>query len=79
MHREAEVAIAAGNTVAEAACRIGVSEQTFYRWRQRVRGLRIDQAGRLKRLESKNIRLKRAVTDVTLDNQVLREASERNF
>ena len=57
--REAEVAIAEGSTVAEAARRIGVTEQTFYRWRGEYGGLRIDQARRLKRLESENIRLKR--------------------
>ncbi len=57
--REVEVAIAGGSTMAEAARRIGVTEQTFYRWRSDCGGLRIDQAGRLKRLESENSRLKR--------------------
>ena len=56
--REAEVAIAEGSTVAEAARRIGVTEQTFYRWRSEYGGLRIDQARRLKRLESENSRLR---------------------
>ena len=73
--REAEGAIAEGSTVAEAARWIGVTEQTFYRWRSEYGGLRIDQARRLKRLESENSRLKRAVADLTLDNQILREAS----
>ena len=77
--REAEVAIAEGSTVSEAARRIGVTEQTFYRWRSECGGLRIDQARRLKRLESENSRLKRAVADLTLDNQILWEASEGNF
>ena len=77
--REAEVAIAEGGTVAEAARRIGVTQQTFYRWRSEYGGLRIDQARRLKRLESENSRLKRAVADLTLDNQILREAAEGNF
>ena len=77
--REAEVAIAAGSTVAEASRRIGVTEQTFYRWRSEYGGLRIDQARRLKRLESENSRLKRAVADLTLDNQILKEAAEGNF
>ncbi len=77
--REAEVAIAEGGTVAEAARRIGVTEQTFYRWRSEYGGLRIDQARRLKRLELENSRLKRAVAELTLDNQILREASEGNF
>jgi|GEM_PF-156139 len=77
--REAEVAIGEGSTVAEVARRIGVTEQTFYRWRSEYGGLRIDQARRLKRLELENSRLKRAVADLTLDNQILREASEGNF
>ncbi len=58
--REAEAAIAEGSTVAEAPRRIGVTEQTFYRWRSEKGGLRIDQARRLMRLESENSRLKRA-------------------
>ena len=76
--REAGVAIAEGSTVAQAARRIGVTEQTFYRWRSEYGGLRIEQARRFRRLESKNSRLKRAVADLTLDNQILREASEGN-
>ena len=71
--REAEIAIAEGSTVAEASRRIGVTEQTFYRWRSEYGGLRIDQARRLKRLESENDRLKRALADLTLDNQILKE------
>ena len=77
--RETEVAIAEGSTVADAARRIGVTEQTFYRWRSGYGGPMIDQVRRLKRLESENSRLKRAVVDLTLDNQILREASEGNF
>ena len=77
--REAEVVIAAGSTVAEAARRIGVSEQTFYRWRSEYDGLRIDQARRLKQLETENGRLKKAVAELTLDNQILKEAAEGNF
>ena len=77
--REAEVVVAAGSTVAEASRRIGVSEQTFYRWRAEYGGLRIDQARRLKQLETENGRLKWAVAELTLDNQILREAAEENF
>jgi transposase-like protein len=77
--REAEIAIAQGCTVAEASRQIGVTEQTFYRWRSEYGGLRIDQARRLKQLESENTRLKRAIADLTLDNQILKEASEGNF
>jgi len=75
----AEVIIAAGGTVAEAAPRIGVSEQTFYRWRCEYGGLRVDQARRLKQLETENGQLKRAVAELTLDNQILKEAAEGNF
>ena len=77
--REAEVVIAAGSTIAEAARRLGVSEQTFYRWRAEYGGLRVDQARRLKQPETENSRLKRAVAALTLDNQILKEAAEGNF
>ncbi len=62
--------------VAEACRRIGVTQQTFYRWRTEYGGLRIDQVKRLKQLELENSRLRRAVADLTLDNQILREAAE---
>ena len=77
--REAEVAIAVGGTVAEASRSIGVTEQTFYRWRSAYGDLRIDQARRLKQLESENGRLRRAVANLTLDNQILKEAAQGNF
>ena len=77
--REAEVVISSGGTVAEASRQIGVTEQTFYRWRNEYGGLRIDQVKRLKQLESENTRLKRAIADLTLDNQILKEVSEGNF
>ena len=69
--REAEVALAQGSTVAEASRQIWVPEQTFYRWCNEYGGLRIDHVKRLKRLESENTRLKRAIGDLTLDNQIL--------
>ena len=62
--------------MAGASRQIGVTEQTFYRWRNEYGGLRIDQVKRLKQLETENTRLKRAVADLTLDNQILKEASE---
>ena len=77
--REAEGVLAQGRTVAEANRQIGVTEQTFYRWRNEYGGLRIDQVKRLKQLETENTRLKRAVADLTLDNQILKEAAEGNF
>ena len=72
------MAIAEGCTVAEASLQIGVTQQTFYRWRPEYGGLRIDQARRLKQFEAENTRLKRAVADLTLDNQILKEAAEGN-
>ena len=77
--RQAEVAIAEGCTVAEASRQIGVTQQTFYRWRVEYGGLRIDQARRLRQLEAENTRLKRAVADLTLDSQILKEAASGNF
>ena len=77
--RQAEVAMAEGGTVAQASRKIGVTEQTFYRWRAEYGSLRIDQARRLKQLETENGRLRRAVADLTLDNQLLKEAAQGNF
>ena len=77
--REAEVVLAQGRTVAEASRQIGGTEQTFYRWRNEYGGLRIDQVRRFNQLELQNTRLKRAVADLTLDNQILKEAAEGNF
>jgi transposase-like protein len=61
-------------------CReIGVTANTYYRWRKEYGGMQVNQAKRLKELERENSRLKRAVADLTLDNQILKEASEGNF
>ena len=68
-----------GSSVGEVCRQIGVTEQTFYRWRNEYGGLSIDQAKRLKLLEAENSRLKRAVADLTLDNQILKEVAEGNF
>ena len=77
--RQAEVAMSTGSTVVEAVRQIEVTEQTFYRWRNEYGGLSIDQAKRLKQIEAENSRLKRAIADLTLDNQILKEAAEGNF
>ena len=77
--REVEVALARGQTVVEAVRQIGVTEQTYYRWRNEYGGLSVDQARRLKQLEQENVRLKHAVADLALDNQILKEAAEGNF
>lgn len=77
--REAEVLLTQGQTVGEICRRIGVSEQSYYRWRREYGGLKFDQARRLKELEQENIRLKRAVADLTLDKLILKEAAEGNW
>ena len=77
--REAEVLVASGQTVGEVCRRIGVSEQSYYRWRREYGGLKLDQARRLKDLERENGRLRRAVADLTLEKLVLKEAAGGNF
>jgi len=76
--REAEVLISQGSTVGEAARRLGVTEQTYYRWRREYGGMRIEQVKRLKELEKENTWLKRLVADLSLDNTILKEASRGN-
>ena len=77
--REAEVLLAQGATIPAAAKQIGVTEQTYYRWRAEYGGMRLDQAKRLKELEQENARLKRLVADLSLDNAILKEAASGNF
>jgi len=76
--REAEVLLSQDSTVGEAARRIEVTEQTYYRWRREYGGMRIEQVKRLKELEKENTRLKRIVADLSLDNSILKEASRGN-
>jgi putative transposase len=77
--REAEVALAQGQTVAQVCRILGIAEQTFYRWRREYGGLKVEQAKRLKALEQENTRLRRAVADLTLDKLILQEAARGNF
>ena len=77
--REAEVIQSKGSTVIEACRKLGISEQTFYRWRKDYGGMRVDQAKRLKELEKENARLKKIVAELSLDNDILREAARGNF
>jgi transposase-like protein len=77
--RQAEVELAQGCTVGEMCRGLGISEASFYRWRAEYGGLKLDQARRLKDLERENARLKRAVAELTLDKQILKEAAEGNF
>ena len=72
--REAEILIAEGMPAAQAVRRIGISEQTYYRWRKEYGGMQVDQAKRLNALEKENIRLKRLVAEKELDIQILKEA-----
>jgi len=76
--REAEVLLSQGRNVGEACRKIGVTKQTYYRWRQGYGGLRIDQARRLKELEKENARLKKLVAEGALDIQILKEAASGN-
>lgn len=76
--REAEVLLSQGSTVAEAARKMGVTGQTYYRWRREYGGMRIEQLKRLKVFEKENTRLKRLVADLSLDNAILKEASRGN-
>ena len=72
--REAEVRIGQGETVGKICRGFGISEQTYYKWRREYGGLKIDQAKRLKELERENDRLRKAVSELTLDKQILKEA-----
>jgi len=77
--REVEILISRGATAMEASRRIGVTEQTYYRWRREYGGMRIEQAKRLKELEKENARLKKLVADLSLDISILKEAARGNF
>ena len=76
--REVEVELGRGQVVAAACKKIGVTEQTYYRWRKEYGGIRVNQAKRLKELEQENRRLKRIVADQALDNAILKEAASGN-
>jgi putative transposase len=71
--RDAEAELAGGKTVAQVVQKLGISEQAFYRWRQRYGGMQVDEARRLKELEAENARLKRLVAELALDKQMLQE------
>jgi len=77
--REAEVELSKGQTTAQVCKKLGICEQTYYRWRREYGGLRMVQAKRLKELERENARLKKLVADQALDNAILKEAAKGNF
>jgi putative transposase len=77
--RRIDVLVSQGQSVADAVRGIVVTEVTYYRWRQEFGGLKMDQIKRLKELEAENARLRRAVSDLTLDKMILAEAAKGNF
>ena len=77
--RQVDVLIAQGRPIADGIRAIGITEVTYYRWRNEYGGLKGDQVKRLKELETENARLRRAVSDLTLDKLILREAAKGNF
>ena len=77
--RQVDVLVSQGQGVADAVRSIGVTEVTYYRWRQEYGGLKTEQIKRLKELETENARLRRAVSDLTLDKMILKEAAKGNF
>lgn len=77
--RQVDVLVSQGRSVADAVRAIGVTEVTYYRWRQEYGGLKSDQVRKLKELEAENVRLRRAVSDLTLDKMILAEAARGNF
>jgi transposase-like protein len=77
--RQVDVFVSQGQSVADAVRAIGVTEVTYYRWRQEYGGLKSDQVRKMKDLEAENARLRRAVSDLTLDKIIMKEAASGNF
>ena len=77
--RIVEIETAKGIGIVDACRKLGITEQTYYRWKKEYGGLRVDQAKRLKGLEQENVRLKRLVADLSLDNSILKEVASGNF
>ena len=74
--READVMLSAGQSIGQVCQKLGMCEQTYHRWRNQYGGMKADGMKRLKQLEEENRRLKKAVADLTLDKQILKEANE---
>ena len=74
--READVLLSQGRSIGQVSKRLGIAEQTYYRWRKAYGGMKVDQARRLKELETENARLKRAVADLTVYKLILKEVTE---
>jgi len=77
--RQIEVEVANHKPIGQACREAGITEQTYYRWRKEYGGLKLEQARRMKELEKENARLRRLVTDLSLEKQVLKEVAEGNF
>ena len=77
--REAEILLATGTKMPQVCRKIGITEQTYYRWRKEYGGVRTDQVKRFKEVEKENVRLKKIVANLTLDNAILKEAAYPNF
>ena len=77
--RQVDVLVSQGKTVADSVRSIGVTEVTYYRWRKEYGGLKLDQIKRLKDLETENLRLRKAIADLTLDKLILKEAASGNW
>jgi transposase-like protein len=77
--REAELLLSRGEPAAHVCRTLGVSENTYYRWRKMYGGMKVDQAKKMKDLEKENAQLKRLVADLSLDNAILKEAGRGNF
>ena len=77
--RQCDVMLAQEKSIAEVCRELGISDATYYKWRKAYGGMKVDQAKRLKELERENVRLKRAIADLTLDKLILKEAAEGNF
>lgn len=77
--READVLLGQGKTILEACKQLGVTDQTYFRWRKAYGGLKVDQAKRLRELEAENARLKRAVAELTVDKLILKEVAEGKY
>jgi transposase-like protein len=77
--REVEILLINGQSLQTAVRQIGVTEQTYYRWRKEYGGMKVDQAKRLKEVEKENARLRKLVADLSLDNAILKEVSKGNF
>lgn len=77
--RQVDVLVSQGKSVADSVRSIGVTEVTYYRWRKEFGGLKLDQVKRLKDLETENLRLRKAIADLTLDKLILKEAASGNF